>query len=30
MKASFAHGELVGGIVTGLRMLADSAGSGLT
>ena len=27
MKASFAHGELVGGVVTGLRMLADSAGS---
>ena len=27
MRASFANGDLVGGIVTGLRMLADSAGS---
>lgn len=26
MRASFANGDLVGGIVTGLRMLADSAG----
>jgi hypothetical protein len=27
MRAAFAHGDLVGGIVSGLRMLADSAGS---
>lgn len=27
MRASFSNGDLVGGIVTGLRMLADSAGS---
>ena len=27
MRASFANGDLVGGLVTGLRMLADSAGS---
>jgi hypothetical protein len=27
MRASFANGDLTGGIVTGLRMLADSAGS---
>jgi hypothetical protein len=27
MRASFANGDLVGGITTGLRMLADSAGS---
>ena len=27
MRASFANGDLVGGIVTGLRMLADSAGT---
>jgi hypothetical protein len=27
MKASFAAGDLTGGIVVGLRMLADSAGS---
>ena len=26
MRASFSGGDLVGGIVTGLRMLADSAG----
>lgn len=26
MRTSFAAGDLVGGIVTGLRMLADSAG----
>ncbi|MCU1655941.1 MAG: uncharacterized protein JWO57_597 [Pseudonocardiales bacterium] len=26
MRAAFANGDLVGGIVTGLRMLADSAG----
>ena len=26
MRASFANGDLVGGLVTGLRMLADSAG----
>jgi len=26
MRASFTNGELIGGIVTGLRMLADSAG----
>lgn len=26
MRASFANGDLVGGIVTGLRMLADTAG----
>jgi hypothetical protein len=26
MRASFANGDLTGGIVTGLRMLADSAG----
>jgi Domain of unknown function (DUF5130) len=26
MRASFSNGDLVGGIVTGLRMLADSAG----
>jgi Domain of unknown function (DUF5130) len=26
MRASFASGDLTGGIVTGLRMLADSAG----
>ncbi len=26
MRASFANGDLAGGIVTGLRMLADSAG----
>jgi hypothetical protein len=28
MRASFASGDLVGGIVAGLRMLADSAGHG--
>lgn len=28
MRASFSGGDLVGGIVTGLRMLADSAGAG--
>ena len=28
MRASFANGDLVGGIVIGLRMLADAAGSG--
>jgi hypothetical protein len=27
MRASFSNGDLVGGIVIGLRMLADSAGS---
>jgi hypothetical protein len=27
MRASFTNGDLVGGIVTGLRMLADSAGT---
>jgi Domain of unknown function (DUF5130) len=27
MRASFANGDLVGGIVTGLRMLADAAGN---
>lgn len=27
MRASFANGDLVGGIVAGLRMLADSAGA---
>jgi hypothetical protein len=27
MRASFANGDLTGGIVTGLRMLSDSAGS---
>ncbi|MGI8679399.1 MAG: DUF5130 family protein [Jatrophihabitans sp.] len=26
MRAAFANGDLTGGIVTGLRMLADSAG----
>jgi hypothetical protein len=26
MRASFANGDLTGGIITGLRMLADSAG----
>lgn len=26
MRAAFTNGDLVGGIVTGLRMLADSAG----
>jgi uncharacterized membrane protein YgcG len=26
MRASFSNGDLVGGIVSGLRMLADSAG----
>jgi hypothetical protein len=26
MRASFTNGDLIGGIVTGLRMLADSAG----
>jgi uncharacterized membrane protein YgcG len=26
MRASFANGDLTGGIVTGLRMLSDSAG----
>jgi Domain of unknown function (DUF5130) len=26
MRASFSNGDLLGGIVTGLRMLADSAG----
>ncbi len=26
MRASFANGDLVGGLVTGLRMLADAAG----
>jgi len=26
MRASFANGDLTGGIVTGLRMLADAAG----
>jgi hypothetical protein len=26
MRASFSNGDLVGGIVTGLRMLADAAG----
>jgi hypothetical protein len=28
MRASFANGDLTGGIVIGLRMLADSAGRG--
>jgi hypothetical protein len=28
MRASFANGDLTGGLVTGLRMLADAAGSG--
>jgi hypothetical protein len=28
MRASFASGDLVGGIVAGLRMLSDSAGRG--
>jgi uncharacterized protein DUF5130 len=27
MRASFANGDLTGGLVTGLRMLADSAGN---
>jgi hypothetical protein len=27
MRASFANGDLLGGIVTGLRMLADAAGT---
>ncbi|MDT4915954.1 MAG: hypothetical protein QOI15_679 [Pseudonocardiales bacterium] len=27
MRASFANGDLVGGIATGLRMLADAAGT---
>jgi hypothetical protein len=27
MRASFTNGDLVGGIVTGLRMLADAAGT---
>jgi Domain of unknown function (DUF5130) len=27
MRASFASGDLVGGIVTGLRMMSDAAGS---
>jgi hypothetical protein len=27
MRASFANGDLTGGLVTGLRMLADSAGT---
>ena len=27
MRASFSNGDLVGGIVTGLRMLADAAGT---
>jgi hypothetical protein len=27
MRAAFANGDLTGGIVTGLRMLADSAGA---
>jgi hypothetical protein len=27
MRASFANGDLTGGIVTGLRMLADAAGN---
>lgn len=27
MRASFANGDLVGGLVIGLRMLADAAGS---
>ena len=27
MRASFANGDLTGGIVTGLRMLADAAGT---
>ncbi len=27
MRASFTNGDLTGGIVTGLRMLADSAGN---
>jgi hypothetical protein len=27
MRASFANGDLVGGLATGLRMLSDSAGS---
>ena len=27
MRASFANGDLTGGIITGLRMLADSAGN---
>jgi hypothetical protein len=26
MRASFSNGDLIGGIVTGLRMLSDSAG----
>lgn len=29
MGSSFAGGDLVGGVVTGVRMLADHAGSGL-
>ncbi len=28
MRAAFSNGDLTGGIVTGLRMLADSAGRG--
>jgi hypothetical protein len=27
MRASFSNGDLTGGIVNGLRMLADSAGT---
>ena len=27
MRAAFANGDLVGGLVTGLRMLADAAGN---
>jgi len=27
MRAAFSGGDLTGGIVTGLRMLADAAGS---
>lgn len=27
MRASFTNGDIVGGLVTGLRMLADSAGN---
>ncbi len=27
MRASFANGDLIGGVVTGLRMLADAAGT---
>jgi len=27
MRASFTNGDLIGGVITGLRMLADSAGT---